>query len=222
MTIPIKDNNVVPLFAVPLCKTKIEPLTNEELNYLTNEIEYGEQLHSVAYNSVNNYILDDPKMANVKKKIMDQLNEFLHGYLDVDNKHEFYITTSWMNRYHQNNYAANHYHSNSLISGVLYLTDCEETADIIFHKDKSNANIFTDTVNIDHKKDFDVRDKRSYLYHQRQMRVSPNKFDMVLFPSMTNHSVDINASPDKVRYTMAFNTFVRGTIGSSTSTLDLK
>lgn len=221
MTIPITDKNVVPLFAVPLCKTSIEPCTVEEMQYLMHGIKYQERLHSIAYNSADNYILDDPMVADVKKKVMNQLNEFLLNYLDVDPKHEFYITTSWMNRYQKNHYAQMHYHSNSLISGVLYLTDCEETADIIFHKDKSNANIFTDTVNIDHKEDFDAENKRSYLYHQRQMRVSPKPFDLILFPSMTNHSVDVNAQTDKTRYTLAFNTWVRGTIGTSTSTLIL-
>lgn len=222
MTIPIHDKDVVPLFAVPLCKTKIEPITEEEMNYLTVGIEYRERLHSVAYNSVDNYILDDPRVADVKRKVMEQLNEFLHGYLDVDPKHEFYMTTSWMNRYQKNHYAQMHYHSNSLISGVLYLTDCEETSDIVFHKDKSNTNIFTDTVNIDHREDFDHENKRSYLYHQREMRVSPKPFDLILFPSMTNHSVDVNANTHKTRYTLAFNTWVRGTIGDSTSTLILK
>lgn len=222
MTKTIQDKHVVPLFAVPLCKTSIDPITDEEMHYLTHGIKYKERLHSIAYNSVDNYILDDPKVADVKKKVMDQLNEFLFNYLDVDPKHEFYMTTSWMNRYQKNHYAQMHYHSNSLISGVLYLTDCEETADIVFHKDKSNTNIFTDTVNIDHTADFDYENKKSYLYHQREMRVSPKPFDLILFPSMTNHSVDVNAQTDKTRYTLAFNTWVRGTIGDSTSTLILK
>lgn len=222
MTIPISDNHVVPLFAVPLCKTRIEPCTEQELDYLMHSIEYQERLHSIAYNSVDNYILDDPKVADVKRKVMNQVNEYLLNYLDVDPKHEFYMTTSWMNRYQKNHYAQMHYHSNSLISGVLYLTDCEETADIVFHKDKSNTNIFTDTINVDHKEIFDTEHKRSYLYHQREMRLSPKPFDLVLFPSMTNHSVDVNGTNDKTRYTLAFNTWVRGTIGDSTSTLVLK
>ena len=146
MSIPISDNQVVPLFAVPLCKTRIEPCTEQEMEYLTTGIDYKERLHSIAWNSVDNYILDDPKVADVKRKVMEQVNEFLLGYLDVDPKHEFYMTTSWMNRYQKNHYAQMHYHSNSLISGVLYLTDCEETADIVFHKDKSNTNIFTLTL----------------------------------------------------------------------------
>lgn len=222
MSIPISDNQVVPLFAVPLCKTRIEPCTEQEMEYLTTGIEYKERLHSIAWNSVDNYILDDPKVADVKRKVMEQVNEFLLGYLDVHPKHEFYMTTSWMNRYQKNHYAQMHYHSNSLISGVLYLTDCEETADIVFHKDKSNTNIFTDTVNIDHNDFFDTDNKRSYLYHQREMRLSPKPFDLILFPSMTNHSVDVNVQTEKTRYTLAFNTWVRGTIGDSTSTLVLK
>ena len=58
--------------------------------------------------------------------------------------------------------------------------------------------------------------------HQREMRLSPKPFELILFPSMTNHSVDVNVQTEKTRYTLAFNTWVRGTIGDSTSTLVLK
>ena len=178
-------------------------------------------LHSVAMNSDDHNVLDREEVAPLRKAIMDQVNEYLHNYLDADDKHEFYITTSWMNQYNKNDYSGLHYHSNSLISGVLYFDDCTDTADIIFHKDKYVQNIFTDTVNIDHKKDFDL-DKKGYLYHQRELNVTPSKWDLVLFPSNLNHSVAVNASEDNKRWTLAFNTFVRGTIGDSTSKLVLK
>ena len=221
MTIPITDKQVIPLFAVPLCKTRIEEPAPEIIDYLQNKISYTRMLHSVAMNSDDHNVLDRGEVAPLRKAIMDQVNEYLHNYLDADDKHEFYITTSWMNQYNKNDYSGLHYHSNSLISGVLYFDDCENTADIIFHKDKYVQNIFTDTVNIDHKKEFDL-DKKGYLYHQRELNVTPNKWDLVLFPSNLNHSVAVNASADNKRWTLAFNTFVRGTIGDSTSKLILK
>ena len=54
-----------------------------------------------------------------------------------------------------------HYHSNSLFSGVLFLTDCKDTANIVFAKIKRN-NIFVHTVRLDHKDNFDYTNKRSY------------------------------------------------------------
>ena len=221
MTIAITDKQVIPLFAVPLCKTRIEEPAPEIIDYLQNKISYTRMLHSVAMNSDDHNVLDREEVAPLRKALLDQVNEYLHNYLDADSKHEFYITTSWMNQYNKNDYSGLHYHSNSLISGVLYFDDCEDTADIIFHKDKYVQNIFTDTVNIDHKKEFDLN-KKGYLYHQRELNVTPNKWDLVLFPSNLNHSVAVNASEDNKRWTLAFNTFVRGTIGDSTSRLVLK
>ena len=68
-------------------------------------------------------------------------------------------------------------------AGVLFLTDCKDTADIVFHKDKNHTNICTDTVRLDHKDNFDVSQKRSYLYHQSQIGISPEKWDLIMFPS---------------------------------------
>ena len=88
-------------------------------------------LHSVAMNSDDHNVLDREEVAPLRKALLDQVNEYLHNYLDADSKHEFYITTSWMNQYNKNDYSGLHYHSNSLISGVLYFDDCTDTADAL-------------------------------------------------------------------------------------------
>ena len=47
MTIPITDKQVIPLFAVPLCKTRIEEPAPEIIDYLQNKISYTRMLHSL-------------------------------------------------------------------------------------------------------------------------------------------------------------------------------
>ena len=91
----------------------------------------------------------------------------------------------------------------------------------MFHKDKNHTNIFTDTVKLDHKDEFDYVNKRSYLYHQSKMAISPKKWDLVMFPSFLNHSVEANTSTTNVRYTMSFNVWVKGEIGGGHSKLVL-
>mgnify|MGYP005725063327 FL=1 len=76
-------------------------------------------LHSVAMNSDDHNVLDREEVAPLRNAIMDQVNEYLHNYLDADKKHDFYITSSCMNQYNKNDYSGLHSHSNSLISGVL-------------------------------------------------------------------------------------------------------
>ena len=104
-----------------------------------------------------------------------------------------------MNRYSKEQWSDLHYHSNSLISGVLYFDDCDDTSDIVFYKRQGHDNIFSDTVNIDHKKEFDTN-KKAYLYHQRKLNVSPEKWDLIMFPSNLNHSVNQNINANKNRY----------------------
>ena len=101
------------------------------------------------------------------------------------------------------------------------MTDCKDTANIVFHKDKNHNNIFTDTVRLDHKDNFDYTNKRSYLYHQSQMAVCPKKWDLIMFPSFLNHSVNVNTNPSEKRYTLSFNVWVKGEIGGGHSKLTL-
>ena len=216
----IKEHNVVPLFGIPLCQTQIKPYEESE-KFIKEKLDYELRSHKVSYISKDDYVLDKDNLLPLKTEILQQVSEFMHGYLDVHEKHKFVLTTSWCNKYEQNQYIQEHYHSNSLISGVLFLTDCKDTSNIVFHKDKNHTNIFTDTVRLDHKEQFDFTNKRSYLYHQSRMAVCPKKWDLMLFPSFLNHSVEINASPNDVRYTLSFNTWVQGEVGGGHSKLKL-
>ena len=161
----ITENNVVPLFGIPLCQTQIKPYEESE-KFIKEKLDYELRSHKVSYISKDDYVLDRDNLLPLKTEILQQVSDFMHGYLDVHEKHKFVLTTSWCNKYEQNQYIQEHYHSNSLISGVLFLTDCKDTSNIVFHKDKNHTNIFTDTVRLDHKEQFDFTNKRSYLYHQ--------------------------------------------------------
>ena len=216
----INDDSVLPLWATPLCKTKIEQPSQDIIDHLTNKIEYKYKEYTNAHNSVSLFVLDELICEPLKNTLMNKVNDFL-TYLNVDlEKHEFYISTSWMNKYQHQDFADMHYHSNSLISGVLYFDNCVDTADITFHKSQNHNNLFQDTINIDHKNINEF--KKSILYHQRTLNVQPEQWDLLMFPSFVNHSVRSNRSTEKTRHSLAFNTFVKGTLGSSTSTLILK
>jgi uncharacterized protein (TIGR02466 family) len=215
---PISFNNVTPLFAVPLCHTRIEPVSDIIVDHLTNKVEYDRLIYSNAKNSSGTFILDNPICAPLKTALTERLENFLHGFLDVDIKHKFRINTSWMNQYLSDDYSGEHYHSNSLISGVLYLSDVEDTGDIIFHKDKHWNNVFPDAVRIDHA----WTPEKFNVFNAQGWALRPKKWDVVFFPSWLTHSVGQNKSnPKKLRYTLAFNTWVSGQVGDSTSTLVL-
>ena len=62
----------------------------------------------------------------------------------------------------------------------------------------------------------------AYLYNESTITIKPQQWDLLMFPSILNHSVQPNQSTEKVRHSLAFNTFIKGTVGDSGSQLDLK
>ena len=215
---PITDANVIPLFAVPVCQTEIEPQSSIITDFLINKLEYKRMLYSNAKNSSGLFVLDEPICRPLKDALTSRLEDFVHDFLDVDRKHKFRINTSWMNQYLDTDYSGEHYHSNSLISGVLYLSDVADTGDIVFHKDKHWTNVFPDVVRID----YNFNPDKFNVFNAQGWSLRPKKWDVVFFPSWLTHSVQTNKSqPKKERYSLAFNTWVSGQVGDSTSTLVL-
>ena len=96
---PITDANVVPLFAVPVCQTEIEPQSSIITDFLINKLEYKRMLYSNAKNSSGLFVLDEPICRPLKDALTSRLEDFVHDFLDVDRKHKFRINTSWMNQY---------------------------------------------------------------------------------------------------------------------------
>jgi len=72
----------------------------------------------------------------LKNEIETQVSEFMHGYLDIHEKHKFVITTSWCNKYEHNHFIQEHYHSNSLVSGVYFYQTAKTQQILCFTKIK--------------------------------------------------------------------------------------
>ena len=57
---------------------------------------------------------------------------------------------------------------------MLFLTDCKDTPKHSIPKDKNHTNIFTDTVRLDHKEQFDQQTKE-VICNQTRMAVCPKE-----------------------------------------------
>tara|TARA_B100000686_G_scaffold355200_1_gene470991 strand:+ start:8116 stop:8766 length:651 start_codon:yes stop_codon:yes gene_type:complete len=211
----IIQDEVTPLFAIPLCKTSINPVDDEVINYLKN-LEYKPHLYSNAQNSVNVHVLDEPIVKPLRDQIYFKLDSFMHNFLGVDRKHKFIAETSWMNKYEKNDWSGEHAHANSLISGVLYLSDVKDTGNINFHKDRSWKNIFTDTVLPDFTEEAGLN-----VYNANGWSFQPKKWELVMFPSHLLHSVSPNRTDGQIRWSLAFNCFIRGPVGDGASNVVL-
>jgi hypothetical protein len=136
--------------------------------------------------SENLNIFDEPELENIKRAVQMVLDIYADKVMGIEQK--LYVTQSWalINKPGAGMHA--HSHSNSVISGSLYFTDMPEpAASMIF--DRSTG--------------------------YRQLRLDPampKKNEVLLFSSRLTHLVQPNES-NELRYSIAFNTFVKGTIG---------
>ena len=189
------------LFAIPLYRTIIGTPTEVERDHLSR-LEMTEGRHT-ALNSTNLHILDVIQLRELRGKIDLGIQEYMN-HLGVDlEKISVNITTSWLNLYEKGDSTHQHSHSNSIISGVYYLEDCDHTAPILFHRAPGYVNLWPNTINLPIKQhnalNIDV------------ITVIPKAGELIMWPSHLSHSVPPNES-DTQRHTIAFNTFVKGTL----------
>ena len=189
------------LFAVPLYRTIIGAPTQSEQEHI--EGVAMTEGRSTALNSTNLHILDVIQLRELRHKVESGIQEYM-DHLGVDqDKISMNITTSWVNRYDKGHSTHQHHHSNSIISGVYYLSDCDDTAPIHFHRAPGYVNLWPNTVNLPIKQhnalNIDV------------ITVIPKADELIMWPSHLAHSVPPNQS-DTPRYTIAFNTFFKGTL----------
>ncbi len=204
------DHALIPLFAIPFYKSNLGYLPRDIYDSV-KELEYERTPGDNNFYSINKYILDLECFKILKNKIMNHLDFFIYDSLDVKRNMQFNIENSWINKHMPGDHSPEHYHGNSLISGVFYIDINEDSGPIKFYKDKTHYNLWTETVRVD----FNWQDgnaKNSNLYNTHSVEFLPKKNDLILFPSLLNHEVEKNESSE-IRYSLAFNAFPRGTAG---------
>ena len=126
---------------------------------------------------------------------------------DAKDDTQVYITQSWINYNEENQYHHLHSHPNSYISGVFYI----------------NADEHVDSINFNNKEHLTIQPvtKKFNIWNSKNWWFPVKKRMLVLFPSSTNHNVFQKKDSD-LRISLAFNTFVRGNIGSNIKLNELK
>jgi hypothetical protein len=108
-------------------------------------------------------------------------------------------TIEWFNRAEKGMWHPPHTHHNSFLSGILYLTPSDAqtwfSVPSVFGPDYTLLNL--------------IHPDNHFIYYKHQTTVG----DMLVFPSGMLHSVNEHTL-EKPRYTMAFNAFPSGFIGT--------
>lgn len=204
---------ITPLFAVPLYQTKLSSLSEQEKKFIRS-LEYKKMPANNGDYTENKFVLDSPELSLLKQRILEKAQHYLYEVLRIDESVEFKIENSWVNRHEKNDFAGTHRHSNSLVSGVYYIDVDNRSGPIIFEKNKSSYNLFTDTVEVPFKTDQDSLN----VFNAEAWGITPENDELVLFPSLLYHSVGESRS-DNTRYSLAFNMFPRGGLGGELNSL---
>ena len=149
--------------------------------------------------SSNNKVLDDPELKNIKKFVLENLNFYLKKVISPNSENnELYLTESWIAKTKKGEHHHTHSHSNSILSGVLYLNTINKDGIVLYSPHRPR---------IDISRDNNTRDYNN-------LNIIVKNGDLILFPSTLMHSVKTNTS-DKERISLAFNSFIKGTVSTS-------
>ena len=199
MNMKNKVKRVFPVFPTPvyMAKRNSEPSAEEE-----NDID--EILKERLNTNVGNFNSSDQYIFNSRLKEIKQFCDIqILGYIEevIYPKKEdiqMYITQSWLNINKPGGFHHVHNHSNSILSGVFYISTQE--GDSICFIDP-NADIKNTIV-------FEYKDWNEWNSITTYFPVSAG--ELVIFPSWLRHSVPPNENATKDRISLSFNTFVRG------------
>jgi uncharacterized protein (TIGR02466 family) len=156
--------------------------------------------------SINKYILNEIEMQDLKAICLEYLKYYLKEIYKAKEDIEIYITQSWINYSKKNEWHHKHNHQNSFLSGVLYI-NTNETDQIKFYNGKYNG------IEIE-PKFFDQINSKSWW-------IPVKNGDLLIFPSSLEHEVP-KVLGDKQRISVAFNSFIKGNLGSLSHSTELK
>jgi uncharacterized protein (TIGR02466 family) len=205
--------NIKPLFSIPLGETDIgRDFTKEEMSLFLNEL--GSLADNVGNaNSVNKRILENPLLSDLKEKIILELDNYVQEINPprADKNITFYITQSWLNINRTGEWHHPHIHTNSVISGVLYI-NVKDGVDTTTFTRKPGL-LFSNLVYFPEKETE---------YNRFYEKIPVTKGKLIFFPSNVEHYVDFNKDTHN-RISLSFNVFLKGDLGSedTLSKLDL-
>ena len=187
------------IFPTPIYISKLNrELTNKELLFI-DKTKLDSHNNQGNRTSNDNYILNQKVFKDLKIDLDLIIEDYFNKIISSSNNITPYITQSWLNYTDTNQYHHKHQHSNSLVSGVLYI-NCDEKFDKI--------KFYNDTF-----KTIKLEIKEYNLWNSETWWFSVKTGDVILFPSSLSHMVETKEGTN-TRISLVFNTFIKGKIGN--------
>ena len=146
--------------------------------------------------SIDRSVLDE--LPELKQFIQRELNEYWKDTVSRSGKSTPVITQSWINFTPTGTHHHQHYHSNSIVSGVYYFMATPE-----------------DTITFGRPGQPEIVLPQNALNQYTSPGVTYNvqAGGLILFPSRLTHWVNTVEQKDHVRISLSFNTWVKGQLG---------
>jgi uncharacterized protein (TIGR02466 family) len=192
--------NINNLFPTPVAFFSLgRDLTEAELEFIKNQEHYANEGNAT---SKDRKILKSKELTELRDFIEDSMMEYFKAIHAPKSDVSLYLTQSWANYTEAGQFHHKHSHPNSLVSGVFYPQADRAVDKIYFYKD-GYERIKVPAVEYNP-------------YNSESWWFEVGAGDLILFPSSLTHMVQIKEG-DNTRISIAFNTFVKGYIGSDES-----
>lgn len=202
-----REFTVKPLFAEPYFVTNIaDAITPEQVKYLQGLTMIENQVNQI---SEELYLFNRPEMKSIRRAVDEALATFAGEVMGIAQKLE--VTQSWTLINPPGVGMHGHTHSNSVVSGSLYYAPMPDPP----------GNMIFERHNHYRQLELPVAPEKTNIYNSPRNAIVPKQGDLVLFSSSLQHYVEPNQSSQD-RYSIAFNSFVRGTIGSFRDVSELR
>lgn len=194
-------SDVIKLFPTAVYRNTDYKLSKDEIDIINHVGAFAKINDGNNLTSHERYLFDNYKeLSNFKKYCQEQVDEYAHNILKIHEKQKFYITQSWVNVNTPNTHHHAHFHLNSLISAVYFVTD--KSSPIKFMKSalQNTFPLFEFTM----KEYIDI--------NSDSWSIENTANTLLLFPSSLKHFVPPNEQNFN-RVSLSFNTFIKGKIG---------
>jgi len=195
------------LFPEPLYFSKLDrTLAKEELKTIN---KYKKETHKTQGNitSNDNYVLENKTLKNLKKDLNKRVIDYFDKVVCTTNPITPHITQSWINYTESDQFHHRHSHSNSLVSGIFYISADKKVDSVTFYK------FFPD-----YRIKLDVTKYNSF--NSSSCRFPVETGDLFLFRSSLKHGVDKKKGKN-IRISLSFNIFIKGTVGNKKDLTEL-
>jgi len=201
------EANINGIFPTPIYISKLNrELTNKELSFI-DKTKLDVYKNEGNTTSNDNYILNQKVFKDLKTDLDLRVQDYFQKIISSTDEITPYITQSWLNYTETNQYHHKHEHPNSLVSGVFYI-NCDDKFDKIKFYKKDIYQTIKPKI-----KDWN-------LYNSETWWFSVKTGDIILFPSSLTHMVETKQG-DNTRISLAFNVFIKGTVGNNKQLTEL-